>query len=74
MERKDGQQPRRTRARARRAGNAQFDPTNQTQREDMAPDEQKSGGPPARGTAPSHEADRSQQPYREDREDPLESE
>ena len=65
---------RRERSRPHRAGNAQFDPANQTTRKDMPADEQKSGGEPARGTAPSKEVDRSKQPRREAREDPLASE
>jgi hypothetical protein len=53
--------------RPQKAGNAQFDPTNQTTRRDMPEEEQESGGPAARGTAPSKDVDRSNQPHRTDR-------
>jgi hypothetical protein len=45
------------------AGNAQYDPAEQTRRTDMPEEEQKSTGEPARGTAPSQSADRSNQPH-----------
>lgn len=47
------------------AGNAIQDPANQTRREDMDED-QPGEGIELRGTAPSHEADRSHQPHRDD--------
>jgi hypothetical protein len=47
----------------RPAGNAQFDPRQQTQRMDMPSDAQVSQGEPGRGTAPSRAPDRSHQPH-----------
>ena len=45
------------------AGNAQYDPREQTQRLDMPAAAQTSEGEPGRGTAPSRAADRSHQPH-----------
>jgi hypothetical protein len=44
------------------AGNAQFDPAEQTHRIDMPDDEQKAEGEPGRGNLPSRAPDRSRQP------------
>ena len=48
------------------AGNAQFDPREQTVRTDMPETSQRSAGEPARGTQPSKEGDRSRQPHPHD--------
>lgn len=48
------------------AGNAQFDPREQTVRADMPGDRQTTEGQPRRGTAPSLAPDRSHQPERHD--------
>jgi hypothetical protein len=46
------------------AGNAQFDPAQQTRRMDMPKEAQKGRGEAKRGTAPSRAADRSRQPHK----------
>jgi len=48
------------------AGNAIHDPARQSRRQDMPDEEQSSEGQEMRGSAPSHEPDRSHQPHRDD--------
>jgi hypothetical protein len=50
----------------RPAGNAQFDPAQQSKRLDIPEDEQQASGEPTRGSEPSREPDRSRQPHRHD--------
>jgi hypothetical protein len=48
------------------AGNAIYDPAEQSQRMDAPAGEQPSGGEPLRGTQPSRAPDRSKQPHPSD--------
>jgi hypothetical protein len=52
--------------RSKPAGNAQYDPRQQTVRTDMPKNRQRSAGERARGTQPSQEGDRSNQPHPHD--------
>ena len=48
------------------AGNAIYDPAEQTRRRDLPADEQPGAGEPMRGTQPSEAPDRSNQPHPSD--------